>query len=140
MPRSRSSSLESIMRSTWVSFERNVPLCCSMASTRVVLPWSTCAMMAILRMLELKIEQSFSEESAREDLRVPLLLLYYAERVPPRRFGVCVPLSVNTEWTEWKDEPRMSDFLASERPDRAPPWSPRNGGGLRWFWCYPPAS
>src|SRR4051794_12692469 len=54
MPRSRSSSFESITRSTWCSLERKVPLCCSMASTRVVLPWSTCAMMAILRMPELK--------------------------------------------------------------------------------------
>ncbi len=54
MPRSRSSSLESITRSTWCSLERKVPLCCSMASTRVVLPWSTWAMMAMLRMPELK--------------------------------------------------------------------------------------
>jgi hypothetical protein len=55
MPRSRSSSFESITRSTWCSLERKVPLCCSMASTSVVLPWSTCAMMAILRMLKLKV-------------------------------------------------------------------------------------
>src|SRR5712672_3068315 len=55
MPRSRSSSFESIIRSTCCSLERNVPLCVSMASTSVVLPWSTCAMMAILRMLKLKV-------------------------------------------------------------------------------------
>src|SRR5579863_483002 len=54
MPRSRSSSFESITRSTCCSLERKVPLCCSMASTSVVLPWSTCAMMAMLRMPELK--------------------------------------------------------------------------------------
>src|SRR5882724_695981 len=54
MPRSRSSSFESIIRSTCCSLARNVPLCCSMASTSVVLPWSTCAMMAMLRMRELK--------------------------------------------------------------------------------------
>src|SRR5579872_7565702 len=54
MPRSRSRSLESMIRSTWVSLARKVPLCCSMASTKVVLPWSTCAMMAILRIPELK--------------------------------------------------------------------------------------
>src|SRR5271157_1053717 len=54
MPRSRSSSLESITRSTWASLARKVPLWLSMASTRVVLPWSTCAMMAILRRLLLK--------------------------------------------------------------------------------------
>ena len=33
---------------------RKVPLCRSMASTSVVLPWSTWAMMAILRMFEVK--------------------------------------------------------------------------------------
>src|SRR5271165_2060274 len=54
MPRSRSSSLESITRSTCVSLARKVPLWFSMASTRVVFPWSTCAMMAILRRLLLK--------------------------------------------------------------------------------------
>src|ERR1039458_1756159 len=54
MPRSRSSSLESITRSTCASLARNVPLWFSMASTSVVLPWSTCAMMAILRRLLLK--------------------------------------------------------------------------------------
>src|SRR5271166_554929 len=54
IPRSRSSSLESITRSTWASLARKVPLWFSMASTSVVLPWSTCAMMAMLRMLVLK--------------------------------------------------------------------------------------
>src|SRR6266568_1951022 len=58
MPRSRSSSFESITRSTWCSLERNVPLCCSMASTSVVLPWSTCAMIAMLRMPKLKKDPS----------------------------------------------------------------------------------
>src|SRR4029077_5133706 len=51
MPRSRSSSFESITRSMTASFSRKMPLCLSMASTSVVLPWSTCAMIAILRML-----------------------------------------------------------------------------------------
>ena len=54
MPRSRSSSFESMTRSTTCSLARKVPLCCSMASTSVVLPWSTWAMIAILRMPELK--------------------------------------------------------------------------------------
>src|SRR5215472_6498642 len=49
MPRSRSSSFESITRSTTASLARKMPLCFSMASTSVVLPWSTCAMMAMLR-------------------------------------------------------------------------------------------
>src|SRR5579864_7512934 len=36
-----------------------------MASTSVVLPWSTCAMMAMLRILELKVEISLIEDAAR---------------------------------------------------------------------------
>src|SRR5260221_2873396 len=51
MPRSRSSSFESITRSITASLSRKMPLCLSMASSSVVLPWSTCAMIAILRML-----------------------------------------------------------------------------------------
>src|SRR4051812_42123622 len=49
MPRSRSSSLLSIARSATRSLARKVPLWCSSASTSVVLPWSTCAMIATLR-------------------------------------------------------------------------------------------
>src|SRR2546421_10404907 len=51
IPRSRSRSLESMTRSTCSSWDPKMPLCLSMASTSVVLPWSTCAMIAILRML-----------------------------------------------------------------------------------------
>ena len=50
IPRSRSRSLESITRSSTCSFARKTPLCFSIASTKVVLPWSTWAIMAILRM------------------------------------------------------------------------------------------
>ncbi len=49
MPRSFSRSLESITRSATTSLSRKTPLCLSMASTRVVLPWSTWATMATLR-------------------------------------------------------------------------------------------
>ena len=49
MPRSRSRSLLSITRSTTRSLARKMPLWCSIASTSVVLPWSTCATMATLR-------------------------------------------------------------------------------------------
>src|SRR5579875_1434028 len=49
MPRSFSRSLESMTRSATASLARKVPDWRSMASTRVVLPWSTWAMMAILR-------------------------------------------------------------------------------------------
>ncbi len=49
MPRSRSRSLESMARSVTFWFSRNVPDCWRSLSTRVVLPWSTWAMMATLR-------------------------------------------------------------------------------------------
>ena len=49
MPRSRSMSLLSITRSATFSLSRKVPLWRSSWSTRVVLPWSTWAMMAMLR-------------------------------------------------------------------------------------------
>src|SRR2546428_7648025 len=51
MPFSRSRSIESMIRSATASFCRNRPDCQSMASTRVVLPLSTWAMIATLRML-----------------------------------------------------------------------------------------
>src|ERR1035438_7769162 len=51
MPRSRSRSLESMTRSTCSSWDPKMPLWLSMASTRVVFPWSTWAMMAILRIV-----------------------------------------------------------------------------------------
>ena len=53
MPRSRSKSPESITRSATASLARNTPLCRSSWSTRVVLPWSTWAMMATLRRFSL---------------------------------------------------------------------------------------
>ena len=46
MPRSRSRSLESMTRSTVSWFSRYTPPCLSIWSTRVVLPWSTWAIMA----------------------------------------------------------------------------------------------
>ena len=49
MPFSRSRSIESITRSATSWFARKAPDCHSMASTSVVLPWSTCATMATLR-------------------------------------------------------------------------------------------
>ena len=49
MPRSRSRSLLSIIRSATCWCLANVPACTSSLSTSVVLPWSTWAMMAMLR-------------------------------------------------------------------------------------------
>ena len=50
MPFSRSRSIESMTRSATSWFARNAPDCQSIASTSVVLPWSTWATMATLRM------------------------------------------------------------------------------------------
>ncbi len=49
MPRSRSSSMLSMRRSSTTWSARNMPLCLKRPSTSVVLPWSTCAMIAMLR-------------------------------------------------------------------------------------------
>ena len=50
MPFSRSRSIESMIRSGTDSFARNRPDCHSIASTSVVFPWSTWAMIAMFRM------------------------------------------------------------------------------------------
>ena len=55
MPRSRSMSFESITRSCTAWFSRKVPDCFSIPSTSVVLPWSTCAIIAMLRKSSLLI-------------------------------------------------------------------------------------
>src|SRR5262249_43680603 len=49
IPFSRSRSVESSTRSATSWFSRNEPDCQSIASTRVVFPWSTCAMIATFR-------------------------------------------------------------------------------------------
>ncbi len=49
MPRSRSSGFESMTRSLTCWLARNTPAWRSIWSTSVVFPWSTCAMMAMLR-------------------------------------------------------------------------------------------
>ena len=49
MPRSRSRSLRSRARSATAWLARKAPACFSRLSTSVVLPWSTCAMIATLR-------------------------------------------------------------------------------------------
>src|SRR4030067_356526 len=50
LPCSRARSMESVTRSRTTWFSRKMPLCRSIASTSVVLPWSTWAMIATFRM------------------------------------------------------------------------------------------
>ncbi len=59
MPLSRSMSFESITRSCTSWFSRNTPLCFSSSSTSVVLPWSTCAIIAIFLMSSLFFIMAF---------------------------------------------------------------------------------
>src|SRR6204780_4645832 len=66
MPRSRSRSLESSARSATRWFSRNEPDCCSKRSTRVVLPWSTWAIMAILRSCIGPMGRVFGAENQNE--------------------------------------------------------------------------
>ena len=49
IPRSFSRSFESMTRSSTCWFSRKLPLCAKIESIKVVLPWSTWAIMAILR-------------------------------------------------------------------------------------------
>ena len=49
IPRSRSMSPLSMTRSSTRSFSRKVPACFNILSTKVVFPWSTCAIIAMLR-------------------------------------------------------------------------------------------
>ena len=58
MPRSRSWSLESRTRSSTCWFSRKALVAFSIWSTSVVLPWSTCAMIAMLRMCSWSMETS----------------------------------------------------------------------------------
>src|SRR5512143_3723818 len=74
MPFSRSRSMLSMTRSFTDWFSRNTPLCQSMASTSVVLPWSTWAMMAMLRIcsrtaIDVMVEFFMVAWSSRMDLR-----------------------------------------------------------------------
>src|SRR4051812_42797054 len=81
MPFSRSRSIESMTRSATSWFSRNAPDCHSMASTSVVLPWSTWAMIATLRMF------SIWAMKFRQPMRLPP-----ATRAPVRKPGSVAPV------------------------------------------------
>src|SRR4030066_1392237 len=77
IPFSRSRSMESITRSGTAWFSRKMPLCQSIASTSVVLPWSTWAMIATFRMAGGGMCGDSLRERALEELpdRPPAVLL-----------------------------------------------------------------
>src|SRR5581483_7389784 len=78
MPRSRSKSLLSITRSSTCWCAANTPACRRSLSTIVVLPWSTCAMIAMLRTEVVMRDGSESEEKK--------------PKIIARRGGVAPPL------------------------------------------------
>src|SRR4030067_464089 len=77
IPSSRSRSMESIARSGTPWFSRRMPLCRSIASTSVVLPWATWAMIATFRMAGGGMCGDSLRERALEELpdRPPAVLL-----------------------------------------------------------------
>src|SRR5258706_10866742 len=96
IPRSRSNGLESSNVSCCVTDGRKLPHCLSKASTRVVLPWSTWAMMARFRMSFRTLfiySQSFTAISAdrkRAGRILPACYLYNgigAQRFEPKPIG-----------------------------------------------------
>src|SRR5689334_14602903 len=100
MPRSRSSSLLSIARSATRSFARNVPLWCSSASTSVVLPWSTCAMMATLRRNGLATSMLPDRDEGFSTDRDILPVYRRRDPEPLRRFFQIPTLEVRTSFAQ----------------------------------------
>src|SRR5512139_1768197 len=98
IPFSRSRSIESITRSGTAWCSRKMPLCFSIASTRVVFPWSTWAMIATLRMSAV---DCFKGRGLREGAR---------EEFPDR-----LPAVLREETGPRPGEPGVAD------PDRLPP-------------------
>ena len=96
MPRSRSRSFESMTRSCTCSCAAKVPDCCSSLSTSVVLPWSTWAMIAMLRRVRFmgpRIVRELSANCARNGRQIP----YFLGKICPPQFPRIHPKS--TAWT-----------------------------------------
>src|SRR6516225_12315875 len=85
MPRSRSRSLESSARSITRWFSRNEPDCWSSRSTRVVLPWSTWAIMAMLRSSIAELNSEFGNVAGPEGpaIRMRYISIKCGEAIAP---------------------------------------------------------
>src|SRR3954447_3921079 len=70
MPFSRSRSMESMTRSATSEPSRNAPDCQSIASTSVVLPWSTCATIAMLRRSSRSVVSAMAADECRSWVRL----------------------------------------------------------------------
>src|SRR5512139_867913 len=127
IPRSRSRSLESIARSITRWFSRNVPDCCNRRSTSVVLPWSTCAMMATFRRFISSSGNQSAGPSARDAALLRCNIVTDAADAtaqaawPQTRLSACR----STPWSD-SDAPRQrvlqhhhfGDGFAGDEPDQ----------------------
>ena len=122
MPFSRSRSPESMTRSTRAARSPNAPEARSMASTRVVLPWSTCATMATLRSEEPvpRVSRELSAGAARVDAAVLTIQDSPADTLLCRGSE----RSLSCPWRPGGPDPR---FLA--RPGPPPSPSPHRAVG-----------
>jgi len=75
IPLSFSSSPESINLSSTTSFSLNEPLCFIRVSIMVVLPWSTCAIIVMFRILFFIIWGSYTSIESFENLKKPIISL-----------------------------------------------------------------
>ena len=130
MPRSRSWSLLSSTRSSTCWFSRNTPLAYSRRSTIVVLPWSTCAMMATLRMFSCFMPSFFFLVKPR--LCGATMILMAETRVlgTGRLDALSAETCVSLEFRTFRPTMRPCDGRAREkrRATRRP--APRQGGVL----------
>src|SRR5438270_1863875 len=133
MPFSRSRSFESIARSCTCSLARKVPVWRKRKSTRVVFPWSTCAMMAMLRicsrgsMAGLLYTCRMPQVHGHHHLAIQVKDLSAAERFYVEALGLrvlrrwpwedgrpgerSVWLSVARERSSWRSNPAMPSAL-----------------------------
>src|SRR5215831_6295800 len=113
MPRSRSSSFESSARSATCWLARNAPLWRSIASTRVVFPWSTWAMIAMLRIsMVSKAEPRSRTGAGSESKQASLLLLFSAANLQPRR-GRAPRRGHQRHQLHFRAGPEMADYFGS---------------------------
>src|SRR5215213_6178814 len=118
MPRSRSKSIESITRSTCCSFSRQVPDWLSIESTSVVLPWSTCAMIATLRTSSLSLCIPYKPlRAARTRLhakvRAPPPVYYFG----PKLKGNCTPAARRLSPADAPQHARLAQSLVEHDAD-----------------------
>src|SRR5271170_6948000 len=124
MPRSRSRSFESMTRSATRWLSRKAPDCCRSRSTSVVLPWSTWAMMAMLR--SFMGEEAFSDGGLPNHAgRAALSFGREDDGNATARPALAVALTrcdCAAQYTKPRQKERAIGFRRRARPTRLPPW------------------